>query len=239
MIFNDKPYYNEPGFEFTNAGNRVEQYNRVVELLTIKHAMLYWLNERLANPDANKEGESTTAATPSAKISAIHESLAQTGQALAHTEVLHAMNHPQHDTLLSLLLETSALINPPPHAPNSSTAWTSALPMSLQAVATAPDSTPMFFPNPSQSNSHHVPPGYLDYNRSPAQSPKLSNLDDNTWGDIVRKHFETKADAIMQRAREWQAKGRKAQSFGNTIQHQMPGLVKELEERLKVHGFLK
>lgn len=125
-------------------------------------------------------------------------------------------NHPQHDAFLSFLLEASALIRPPPYALNSFTIQTSALLMSPQAVAIAPDSMPTFFPNPDETNSHLVPLGDLGYNKFPAQSLKLVQP---RWchlgGHIVRKHFAAKADAIMHWAREWQAKGHKAQSLVN------------------------
>lgn len=50
MIFNETPYYNEPGFEFRGDPARSTSYNRVVRQLTVQHAMLDWLDDRLASP---------------------------------------------------------------------------------------------------------------------------------------------------------------------------------------------
>ncbi|AEO56624.1 hypothetical protein MYCTH_2301747 [Thermothelomyces thermophilus ATCC 42464] len=50
MIFNDQPYYNEPGFEYHNDPARVQAYNRNIEHLTVRYALNSWLAERLAGP---------------------------------------------------------------------------------------------------------------------------------------------------------------------------------------------
>ncbi|KAK4118741.1 hypothetical protein N657DRAFT_326782 [Parathielavia appendiculata] len=53
MIFNDKPYHNEPGYEYHEPEQykkQIEQYNRQVEQKTVDHAILGWLTERLASP---------------------------------------------------------------------------------------------------------------------------------------------------------------------------------------------
>ncbi|KAH6626652.1 hypothetical protein B0J18DRAFT_365741 [Chaetomium sp. MPI-SDFR-AT-0129] len=50
MIFTDAPYYNEPGYELKQDIHRSESYNRCIEDLTVRHAILYWLVSRLAPP---------------------------------------------------------------------------------------------------------------------------------------------------------------------------------------------
>ncbi|KAK4446778.1 hypothetical protein QBC34DRAFT_410814 [Podospora aff. communis PSN243] len=55
MILNDQPWYNEPGRELTVADARSKKYNKEIWLLTIEHAMIYWVEKRLvppANPPA-------------------------------------------------------------------------------------------------------------------------------------------------------------------------------------------
>jgi baculoviral IAP repeat-containing protein 6 len=47
MIFNDQPFYNEPGYEYRADETKSEKYNRKIELLTIKYAMLPWLTNAL------------------------------------------------------------------------------------------------------------------------------------------------------------------------------------------------
>ncbi|KAK4151840.1 hypothetical protein C8A00DRAFT_45025 [Chaetomidium leptoderma] len=51
MILNDQPYYNEPGYEYRSDTARAEKYNRGVERLTVQHALVAWLTERLASPN--------------------------------------------------------------------------------------------------------------------------------------------------------------------------------------------
>jgi baculoviral IAP repeat-containing protein 6 len=64
MIFNDKPFYNEPGHETRSEDSRAEAYNRNVEPLTAQYAMLYWLNERLADPDKPNASDGNHPALP-------------------------------------------------------------------------------------------------------------------------------------------------------------------------------
>ncbi|KAL2127957.1 hypothetical protein VTI74DRAFT_9922 [Chaetomium olivicolor] len=55
MIFNDQPYYNEPGYEYKPNDARSEAYNRDIEHNTVKVAMHDWLVYRLACPKAAYE----------------------------------------------------------------------------------------------------------------------------------------------------------------------------------------
>ncbi|KAK4244547.1 hypothetical protein C7999DRAFT_43818 [Corynascus novoguineensis] len=50
MIFNDQPYYNEPGYEYRRNFARAQAYNRNIEHLTVRYALVSWLAERLAGP---------------------------------------------------------------------------------------------------------------------------------------------------------------------------------------------
>ena len=47
MIFNDQPYYNEPGYELRGSPVAAQKYNRNIEALTVRHAMIPWLADRL------------------------------------------------------------------------------------------------------------------------------------------------------------------------------------------------
>ena len=51
MIFSENPWYNEPGRERTENPKASEQYNKQIQRWTVEHAILYWLNSRLAQPD--------------------------------------------------------------------------------------------------------------------------------------------------------------------------------------------
>lgn len=50
MIFNSTPFYNEPSNDRFANKRFVEEYNRMIEPMTVRHAMLYWLNARLKAP---------------------------------------------------------------------------------------------------------------------------------------------------------------------------------------------
>ncbi len=51
MVFNDQPFYNEPGFELRSNPAQSERYNRNVEYMTVKYAMLPWLTDGLIGPE--------------------------------------------------------------------------------------------------------------------------------------------------------------------------------------------
>ena len=51
MIFSENPWYNEPGRERTENPKASDQYNKQIQRWTVEHAILYWLNSRLAQPE--------------------------------------------------------------------------------------------------------------------------------------------------------------------------------------------
>lgn len=53
MIFNDQPFYNEPGYEYRADEAKSEKYNRKIEHLTINYAMVPWLANALKGPNEN------------------------------------------------------------------------------------------------------------------------------------------------------------------------------------------
>ncbi|GAB1314732.1 Ubiquitin-conjugating enzyme E2 Z [Madurella fahalii] len=72
MIFNSQPYYNEPGYERNTNQTGAETYNKKVELLTIPHAMTYWMTHRLKNPRASAPSSSGVAGPIPANSKAPH-----------------------------------------------------------------------------------------------------------------------------------------------------------------------
>ncbi|KAK3326103.1 hypothetical protein B0H66DRAFT_600240 [Apodospora peruviana] len=54
MIFNDQPWYNEPGRETHLDKNQCKLYNQQIQQHTVQHAILYWLNNRLSQPGKGK-----------------------------------------------------------------------------------------------------------------------------------------------------------------------------------------
>jgi hypothetical protein len=71
MILVDEPWYNEPGRERTPNKRLSREYNVQIQQYTMQHAMIGWLNDRLAPP--------ATQATPAMA----NESLAVASGALA------------------------------------------------------------------------------------------------------------------------------------------------------------
>ncbi|EAQ86224.1 hypothetical protein CHGG_07477 [Chaetomium globosum CBS 148.51] len=64
MIFNDLPYYNEPGYELRSDHAAAQAYNRTVERLTVQYAIIPWLANRLV---ASIKPAQTTDASPANK----------------------------------------------------------------------------------------------------------------------------------------------------------------------------
>jgi len=70
MIFNDQPFYNEPGYEYHADRARAEEYNRNIESFTITHAMIPWLSKRLVAPRGlSSAPEASTPAASSPVVS--------------------------------------------------------------------------------------------------------------------------------------------------------------------------
>ncbi len=70
MIFNDLPFYNEPGYEYHADRARAEEYNRNIESFTITHAMIPWLSKRLVAPRGlSSAPEASTPAASSPVVS--------------------------------------------------------------------------------------------------------------------------------------------------------------------------
>jgi baculoviral IAP repeat-containing protein 6 len=59
MIFTDEPWYNEPGRETFPNKSASDAENSKLQVFTIQHAMLSWLNERLAQPPSASVMKST------------------------------------------------------------------------------------------------------------------------------------------------------------------------------------
>ncbi|KAK3901343.1 hypothetical protein C8A05DRAFT_16463 [Staphylotrichum tortipilum] len=68
MIFNDQPFYNEPGYEYHADRARAEEYNRNIESFTVTHAMIPWLNKRLVAPRALSSAPKASTPAPSSPV---------------------------------------------------------------------------------------------------------------------------------------------------------------------------
>ncbi|KAK3328114.1 hypothetical protein B0T19DRAFT_400904 [Cercophora scortea] len=54
MIFTNQPWYNEPGRERHQDKTRSDSYNRQIQALTVQHAMIYWLLQRLGQQEGSE-----------------------------------------------------------------------------------------------------------------------------------------------------------------------------------------
>ena len=70
MIFSENPWYNEPGRERTENPKASDLYNKQIQRWTVEHAILYWLNSRLAQPDppAAKPPPANPSVSPTARM---------------------------------------------------------------------------------------------------------------------------------------------------------------------------
>lgn len=50
MVFVERPYYNEPGYEYRPSKEQEEAYNRNIEPHTINHALLSYLPPNTIDP---------------------------------------------------------------------------------------------------------------------------------------------------------------------------------------------
>ncbi|KAK3941009.1 hypothetical protein QBC46DRAFT_111102 [Diplogelasinospora grovesii] len=88
MVFNDEPYYNEPGYEQQINKAASEAYNKSTQELTVQHALLHWLLDRLCPPFKTPSAAAKTQATPpqSATFQTVPASF---------THPPHTASHPQ------------------------------------------------------------------------------------------------------------------------------------------------
>ncbi|KAK4035221.1 hypothetical protein C8A01DRAFT_18093 [Parachaetomium inaequale] len=90
MIFNDQPYYNEPGYELRDNPTSSQHYNRIIEQLTIRYAMLPWLTERLAGGAESDK----TSRTSSAKTQISQLSIQEATGATPDPDPMATLNYP-------------------------------------------------------------------------------------------------------------------------------------------------
>ncbi len=64
----------------------------------------------------------------------------------------------------------------------------------------------------------------------PDTNTKIDSNDDYVWGEVIRKHFETKAKKILETAAEWR-------TTGNGKLPEDP-ILKQLEDAMAWHGFV-
>ncbi|KAL2162953.1 hypothetical protein VTH06DRAFT_6789 [Thermothelomyces fergusii] len=264
MIFNDQPYYNEPGYEYHGEPARAEAYNRNIEYLTVRYALNAWLAERLAGPTQRSEATRTSAPKERASL---QQSQKTAAQSLTPNHPPHVAAHDNHPgpwesagPLTGAPNQQSVLVDSHPNTPlpvkgktgNSITSAPASTSMATPALIPASQSQPSVLSHLQSTLTSHIhslmplellsntvvapflPEELSFYTTSepspppPCQSPP--EQDDPIFGDIIREHFRSRAEAIMETARKWEKQTGKEAGIGEA--------VASLEKHLKRHGFL-
>jgi baculoviral IAP repeat-containing protein 6 len=238
MIFNDQPYYNEPGYELRKSPVAAQKYNRTIEALTVRHAMIPWLADRLVAPD---KPTGTTHASP-AELSN-QKTLAPTQPTVtapAHQPWANPQTAGYHGFIGGL--GYSAGYTAPPYSPSMATPGNLASlglyhghPTSTTASQSQPNQ-PLFFAAPTHSATTTLTEEHHESVFGGAQHPAASGSeqaprpspggDDPVFGVIVREHFRVKASSIVETVHKWE---RLSKGLAPT--------AKKLEELLDQHGF--
>jgi baculoviral IAP repeat-containing protein 6 len=219
MVFNDKPYYNEPGFEYHGASSQVESYNRNVERLTVQHAIVPWLTERLVSP-VKREPTASAPDPPAVDLSdqttaggAQNSASSAAGPSFsANTANSHA--HPASPPLEYDLYEDWMV--PPPGISDHQGASPAFSGFMALSQYLAPDVSQLV---PSWARTAQAP-------QKPAKE------DDLVWGDVIRAHFELKTDMILATLQKWEK-----QATGGGTQASLTAAACKLKQLLGQHGF--
>jgi hypothetical protein len=222
MVFNDKPYYNEPGFEYHGASNQVESYNRNVERLTVQHAILPWLTERLMSP--MKRGP--TANAPDAPAVDLSDQTAaggaQNSASSAAGPSSEANTASSHAYLASATLDYDPYEDwmvPPSGIPNH--------PVASPAFSGFMALSQYLSPDVSQ-----LVPSWARTARMAEAPQQPAKQDDPIWCDVIRAHFELKTDMILATLQKWET-----QAAGGTTQTSLTAAAGKLKQLLGQHGF--
>ncbi|KAK3359544.1 hypothetical protein B0T25DRAFT_101902 [Lasiosphaeria hispida] len=242
MIFNSQPWYNEPGRETIIDEMQSASYNKGIWGNTVKHAMLYWLNDRLA-PVGKGKSSVVPVTPPPALQSAIPpgSSLMPGVQALPTPQnpSFYFPNQQLHlgyggplptsfgsealqQHLIDIVKPPGFDISPNPLLGHTPGALTSS---SQTSHSFLPPHTPPFWAA-SLSMMQSAFGGQLKpSNTIPIGNTAVDSMDDHIWGPVIRKHFALKADLVLGAARR------------RCVLGSNDKLVKELEEALKRHHF--
>ena len=241
MIFNDQPYYNEPGYELRKDPVAAQQYNRNIEALTVRHAMIPWLADRLV---ASDKQTGTTHASP-AELSN-QKTLASTSPPV--DAPLHQPGvHHDPETLGHGFIGGPGYYEAytaPPYGPFMATLGdltSSGLHHGHSTSIIAGQSQPSQPPSHLSAGTliHHVPTvgDEVGHNGSiPVVPPATSGskqapkpplaADDPIFGAIVREHFKVKASSIIETVHKWER-----------LSGTLAATAKNLEKLLDQHGF--
>lgn len=260
MIFNDAPYYNEPGHELQRQDHRSENYNRTIEDLTLRHAILYWLANRLAPPkqplkrssSETPQGPGMTTRATGKKVMVPTDTLgASTNLDLPALPppVKTAGSQPALPPVIGQTSWSTSTVGSQQYNPGMMAATNT---MPAQAGLPGPTElsgqfAPVVLPGQPGSNLNLTMPGQMPHAASQTMNAIPSSIANFGWGppppepppgqedpifsDVIRYHFQLNAKAILATAHRWEAMAIQL------TQGPMAFEVPRLERLLQQHGF--
>ncbi|KAL1838581.1 hypothetical protein VTJ49DRAFT_2508 [Mycothermus thermophilus] len=216
MIFTSEPFYNEPGYELSSQPEVSAKYNREIELLTVRDAVLPWLVARLGPPPQPASTESVPSASECAAPSPPKEPM----PSLAAGSMPSVPGEPMEGVIVTASGTTP--VSAPPFLPSSIGPGTSPIPLKYTGFG------PQFgFP---PAPAYQLPEGF--HTPPPLPTANLEKKEDPIFGDVVRKHFEFNAKAILETARGWAKKAE-----GHSTHARLAEAVQKLESLMIAHRF--
>lgn len=231
MILNSQPWYNEPGREYHLDDSASRSYNKTIWQFTVRHAMIYWLNERLHQPDAKGKAPETISisarpATPASPASVTPFVDVEKQKGLQPKVNPWPKGSPLQK--LSFAVKEQML---------SKTAAKSTGPdMELLQHPLMPPAGPLpgFKPSKTYPYGQHISDETAEHFFNTMQkamqmqrthgNTAVDNNDDYTWGLVVRSHFTLRGPLILKHARQ--------SPYATEAK-----TLRDLQQALEKHGF--
>ncbi|KAH6850516.1 hypothetical protein B0I37DRAFT_413911 [Chaetomium sp. MPI-CAGE-AT-0009] len=259
MIFNDQPYYNEPGYELRSYPTQAQEYNRAIEALTVRYAMIPWLAERLVAPNKHTGATHTsqvntqvkpdsqvlTQQTPSLPPSTTTASLLPSSLTPSWTWVQPtAQGYDPYMGADGLYLDLTPSYAHPTSSVSVQGQSETTMKTAEHYVAKL-EHTPHGFAEAKEMLSYVYPPKAVgppktdnDKSMSVLRQPATASQqtlrspreeDDPIFGAIIREHFRLKANVIVTTVQKWEKMAVKGGWLSKG--------VNTLEKLLNHHGF--
>ncbi|KAL2268956.1 hypothetical protein VTJ83DRAFT_3802 [Remersonia thermophila] len=209
MIFTSEPYYNEPGHELSPQPDVSAKYNREIDLMTVRDAILPWLVARLGPPPQPASKESG----PSTSENATPFPPTQPTPSLEKGP----MSSPPGEPMEGVIVTTSGAISisAPPVLPSGIAPATTGLGPQLILPPALAYQLPEGIPRPP-----------------PLPNSEPEKIEDPIFGDVIRRHFEFNAKEILETARGWVKKAE-----GHSTHARLAQAVQKLESLMIAHRF--
>ncbi|KAH6641146.1 hypothetical protein F5144DRAFT_545233 [Chaetomium tenue] len=238
MIFNDLPYYNEPGYELRSDHAAAQAYNRTVERLTVQYAMIPWLADRLVV--SNKQTRTTDASPANKQVQPGQQIPKQTtlGPPPAGVTVASPPPWADIDDVLIGIESDEFMVKPPKSAtygnPTGATVNQSQpnQPPPLAAVTHSAAGTNIEeYDVPASGDAEYDVPAPVVHPATPGSQPPPGG-DDPIFGAVAREHFRAKASSIVTTVQKWE-------KLSTTGAGMLVPMTQGLENLLHRHGLAR